>query len=919
VTAESPVLTTETRPITRDPAPSGGTGRFGRVPVLPIVLGGVAAGTLVAAMAVAGMSHVAPWWGQLQLTLASVAAVAVLARGAALGQPGLERDFRFNILAAAAFWLGIQLVWLAQAARPGLQLGPLESLLLAGWVVTVARCWRLSLRGRLSVVETTAVYLDSAAVFLTVAATVLLIQGRRALEDPRATDLLAYTVLIGGAIGAITVLYLALTPVRRASGWLFIVGGLVAIGTGLALRIEARPAGWQAADVLVALGIMVTAYACATWTDETDPNERVRRIAERVRGGLPLVAVAVAPALIVINQLALPANGERVGLAVDVAMALVLIVCVVRQTLMLRERSRLLAVAHDAALRERELVGDLQAREERFRTLVQNSTDVVLVLAPDGTVAYQSPAVERVLGYAPDERMGRQVFELTHPDDIDFVRGVMAELMASPGATRTIELRSRHADGSWRTIEATGKNLLDDPVIGGIVVNYRDVSERKDLERQLVHEAFHDPLTGLSNRALFTDRVEHALTRRDELERLTVLFLDIDDFKTINDSLGHGAGDLVLVAVAERVRACLRPEDTVSRLGGDEFAVLLEGADAALALQVAGRLLASIRMPFEIGGKQVHLEASIGAAFGNPETRNASELLRNADAAMYTAKNRGKGRVQVFELSMHAAALTRLELKADLERALADDELRLRYQPVFNLRDGSLAGFEALLRWRHPTRGEILPGEFIGLAEETGMIVQIGRWVLEQACRQAKAWTDAGSDAHIGVNLSARQLREPDFVEVVAGVLHDTGLPAAQLTLELTESSLMQDDEGRLKALHALGLQLALDDFGTGYSSLSYLARFPIDIIKIDRSFTAELGAEMEESALVRSVIQLAAAMNMRTVAEGIERPEQLARVTSLGCDFGQGYLLARPMDAIRATALVAVGVTISTVGEVAS
>jgi diguanylate cyclase (GGDEF)-like protein/PAS domain S-box-containing protein len=693
---------------------------------------------------------------------------------------------------------------------------------------------------------------------------------------------------------------------------------MTVVGGSLLWRIGTTADRWHPADLAASLGVLITAYGAATWTNAIDPDERFRQVARALREALPVASVALGAVLLIVNEVLLPTNGREVGLVVDIALALVLADCVVRQTLMVRERGRLLRLATEAVGRERMASADLQASEQRFRSLVQNSSDVFLILKPDGTVEYQSPAVERVLGYAPDERLGRQVFELTHPEDLGFVRAVITELMQTPGAVRTIELRSRHADGSWRTLEATGHNMIDDPMVRGIVVNYRDVTERKVLERQLIHEAFHDPLTGLANRALFIDRVDHALTRRDQPKRLAVLFMDVDDFKTINDSLGHAAGDLVLVAVAERLRGCLRPEDTVARLGGDEFGVLVENADGQLPHELAVRLLEALRNPFEISGKQVHIQASVGLAFGSDDIRTANELLRNADVAMYTAKSRGKGRVERFETSMHAAVLSRLELKADLERAISHDEFRLRYQPTFDLRDGRLSGFEALLRWRHPTRGEIFPNDFIGLAEETGLIVQIGRWVLEQACAQAHAWVEAGRDDLImSVNLSARQLREPEIVDWVQEALAKARLSPERLTLELTESSLMQDDEGRLHAIRALGVTLALDDFGTGYSSLSYLSRFPIDVLKIDRSFTSELGGDVEDPALVRSVIQLAAAMNMRTVAEGIERPEQLARVTALGCDFAQGYLLGRPMDPIRATALATTHATISTVSSV--
>jgi diguanylate cyclase (GGDEF)-like protein len=385
--------------------------------------------------------------------------------------------------------------------------------------------------------------------------------------------------------------------------------------------------------------------------------------------------------------------------------------------------------------------------------------------------------------------------------------------------------------------------------------------------------------------------------------------MDLDDFKTINDSLGHAAGDELLQAVAQRLRGNLRLEDTVARLGGDEFAVLVEDADVDTVVQVGSRLLEALRAPFEIGGKQVHVGASVGAAMSGVDNRDAEVLLRNADVAMYTAKSRGKGRLEVFEASMHAAAVTRLELKADLERALGREELRLRYQPIFRLADGALDGFETLVRWRHPDRGEVGPGDFVPLAEETGLIVPIGRWVLAQACRQAQAWrTAGGTGIKVSVNLAARQLRDPEIVDMVRSVLAETGLEPDVLTLELTESSIMQDDEGRLQELRGLGIHLGLDDFGTGYSSLSYLSKFPIETLKIDRSFTSRLGGPDEETALVRSVIQLATSMGMETVGEGIERQEQYDRLRELGCTYGQGYLLARPMDAIRATTLATTG-----------
>jgi diguanylate cyclase (GGDEF)-like protein/PAS domain S-box-containing protein len=913
VTAQSPALSSDSA--ARDPddgAASRAVRSAWRDPARAILVAGVMATLLIASFGTQDLGWLNPIWPSVQMLIAAIGAVLISWRGAREAAPGPDRDVRRNALIGISAWLGLQLTWLLEAVGPALRLDFVVLAMLCVLLFVIGRWWIQVLHGRFSPIETAAVYLDSIAVALAVTACAVLFRGAGAVVETD-REILAFAVVMGATVGGAAVLNLAITPVRGPNGWMALMLGMAIVGGGLMWRIGTDSSQWHPADLVASIGVLLGGYGAATWTNSVDPSDRFRLWARGLRNALPVAAVALAAVLLIVNEVLLPVNGEGVGLAVDVALALVLADCVVRQTLMVRERSRLLRQANDAVERERLASTDLAASEQRFRTLVQNSSDVFLILKPDGTVDYQSPAVERVLGYAPGDRLGRQIFELTHPEDLGFVRAVIAELMQTAGAVRTIELRSRHADGSWRTLEATGHNMIGDPMVNGIVVNYRDVTERKVLERQLIHEAFHDPLTGLANRALFIDRVDHALTRRDGPKRLAVLFMDVDDFKTINDSLGHAAGDLVLVAVAERLRGCLRPEDTVARLGGDEFGVLVEDADDSLPHELATRLLDALRNPFDISGKQVHLQASVGLAFGNDEIRTANELLRNADVAMYTAKNRGKGRVERFETSMHAAVLSRLELKADLERAITHDEFRLRYQPTFDLHDGRLSGFEALLRWRHPTRGEIFPNDFIGLAEETGLIVPIGTWVLEQACAQARAWVDAGcDDLVLSVNLSARQLREPDIVAWVRNALAKADLAPARLMLELTESSLMQDDEGRLHAIRALGVTLALDDFGTGYSSLSYLSRFPIDVLKIDRSFTSELG-EVEDSALVRSVIQLASAMDMRTVAEGIERPEQLARVTALGCDFAQGYLLGRPMDPIRATGLATTHATIET------
>jgi diguanylate cyclase (GGDEF)-like protein/PAS domain S-box-containing protein len=848
------------------------------------------------------VTHLAGW-NSAALLIAGMAALAASLRGAREATTNVDRQVRLVLGGAAFFYAFGQMAHLVGRIS-GLRPSPIfDAIPIIGIMSIVAACWWIVLRKRYPHTEQFAITLDSAVVFCTAGAASLVLLGTQ-IDHAGGALALAYTAMFSSTLGATMVLNLAITPKRGASGWVAVVVGVLTMVIGSTWEALAGSFSWAPFTVVQGCGLLIAGFGCATWTAELDPSVRFRQMAARVRGWLPLAAVAVSSGLIVGSGILTTSRDEGIGLAADVLLAIVLLLCVVRQTMLLRERGRITSAAREASDRELALLEDLRISEQRFRSLVTNSSDVFLIISAEGSITYQSPAIERVLGYPAEDRLGHRIFELMHPEDQAFVQATLAEIVSTPAAQRTIELRARHADGSWRMLEATVRNMHGDPAVGGIVVNYRDVTERKTLEEQLTHQAFHDPLTGLANRALFSDRVNHAMRRRGD-RTVSVLFMDLDDFKTINDSLGHVAGDVVLTHVSQRLRACLRPEDTVARLGGDEFAILLEEASFTDVGVIADRLLASLQQPFEAGSKQVHIGASMGVAFGT-ETSDADELLRNADVAMYTAKGRGKGRIEIFEASMHAAVVTRLELRADLEHALERGEFRLRYQPLYELATGELHSFEALLRWRHPVRGDVGPGEFIPLAEETGLIVPIGRWILEQTCRQAQAWREAGRpDLKASFNLSARQLRESRIVEWVADALAATKLPAANLIVELTESGIMQDDEGRLHELRGLGVQLALDDFGTGYSSLSYLSRFPIDILKIDRSFVSSLGSRHDESALIRSVVQLAASMKLKTVAEGIERPEQLERVKELGCDYGQGFLLAKPMDPIRATRLV--------------
>ncbi len=569
----------------------------------------------------------------------------------------------------------------------------------------------------------------------------------------------------------------------------------------------------------------------------------------------------------------------------------------------MRALSSQVALALESATLTEDLL--IKQGEARFASLVSNSSDVICVIGPDTTVTYASPSASRVLGFAPSQIEGTRFSDLIHPDDMTRVLQFLSPIGDSEGQTGLTEFRLRRRDGEYVYTETLRTNLLQDPNVKGTVLNTRDVTERKQFEEQLAHQAFHDSVTSLANRALFHDRVSHALQRQTrEHEPISVLFMDLDDFKTINDSLGHAAGDQLLFEVGDRLKGCLRTADTAARLGGDEFAILLEDGDEGVtAADVAERIMDLMEEPFTLEGKEVYVRASVGIATADGDRAgDVEDLLRNADVAMYMAKERGKGRYQVFEPAMHDTALKRLELKADLQHALEHGEYVLYFQPVIELESGRISGVEALVRWIHPVRGLVPPLDFIPLAEETGLIVPIGRWVLAEACRVAvelQAQFPSDPPLHMAVNLSARQIARPELVDEVRDILLDTGLDPGSLILEITETVMMQDMElsiERLGMLKELGVQLAVDDFGTGYSSLNYIRRFPVDILKVDKSFIDGVSDGGEASALTEAVIKLAGILHLRPVAEGIERADQLQRLLELRCDLGQGYFFAKPL-----------------------
>jgi diguanylate cyclase (GGDEF)-like protein/PAS domain S-box-containing protein len=653
----------------------------------------------------------------------------------------------------------------------------------------------------------------------------------------------------------------------------------------------------------------------------------------------------------------------------------------------------------------------LERSEEYFRSLTENALDVIHVINEDRTTRYLSPSITRLLGYDPNELVGQSADSLIHPEDLERVVEMLQTVPSSGDAERW-EFRVRHSDGSWRTFEGVARNLLGNPVVRGVVLNSRDVTERKraeleivrlaalsrenpnpvlecdaagrslhvnpaaeriwkelslpgiegllpenhrelvktslengqgfqnvdvtvgdrifswsyrphidarvvylfavdittrrHMEEQLRHDALHDSLTGLPNRLLFMERLSHAILRAKRRSRyqFAVLFLDLDRFKVINDSLGHHVGDDLLVMVAKRLHACLREEDAVARLGGDEFAILLEDIQGVEdATRIAERIQIELSTPLSLSGFEVFTSASIGIALSSTAYERPEYLLRNADMAMYRAKAAGQARFEVFDRAMHAQALTRLQLETDLRRAIEREEFRLHYQPIISLKTGRLHALEALVRWEHPDHGWMAPDDFVPAAEETGVILPIGDWVLRNACLQVREWQkrlNLPEPLKVGVNLSAKQFSQPDLVERISSALESSGLAAEHLRLEITESAIMENAESAtilLERLKALGVQISLDDFGTGYSSLSYLHRFPLDTLKVDRSFVMRMHEDARSAQLVQTILGLARSLGVAAVAEGIETEEQLSALKEFDCEYGQGYLFARPLE----------------------
>ena len=657
-------------------------------------------------------------------------------------------------------------------------------------------------------------------------------------------------------------------------------------------QIHGRYALGTLIDVGYCVNSALVATAAAFERDRVPVADTEANSEGNVYSFLPVFAVLLAILLLF---------GEQVGMRGTESTVLLAVVAVGAGLVVARQ----LSVRHDVLRLNRELA--TRQTEARLTELVRRSSDLIAVIDADGLLAYVSPAAGRVLGVEAERLQHTPALAMLGAENQERLRGFLESLRSDTSSPADLEVELTTPTGELRNLQISGSDHRMSSAIAGLTLTVRDVTEHKRLEEQLRALAFYDPLTLLANRSLFSDRVRHAVDRIADGLTPAVLFIDLDNFKTINDGLGHGAGDKLLCACAQRIVQGTRAADTVARLGGDEFAVLIDhaaGPDAAQA--VATHVLKSLTAPLDIEGRELHVSASIGICIAGPHT-TTEHLLRNADAAMYRAKALGKNQAVLFEAEMAKAARRRLLIEQELAAAVERGELFIQYQPIVDLKSAHLVGVEALMRWRHPTRGVVMPGEFIPISEETGQIVPMTQWILRQACFDAASLKRAvhhGEGLRLSVNISGRYLQHKGMVEEVAAALRDSGLDPDSLVLEVTESLLLQESpelEKRLAEIKALGVRLALDDFGTGYSSLAYLHRFPLDVLKIDRSFIQQLSADADEkvndaNALAKAILSLAEALGLDTVAEGIEIESQREALLKLGCQTGQGFTFGRPM-----------------------
>lgn len=827
-------------------------------------------------------------------------AAAALVHGGWLEASGRERQVRAWFAIASAVWFVSELTRLlgAVTGRPLL----LAELSLIGLGVAVVGAYVAAARRRLRAADETGLYLDAVAIFASTTAGVVVTGGAH-VADPQGVAVLAHGAFFLAVLAATLLLNVATrVPLRFVGQWEVLaglgLGGVAYLGL-LAPAFDAIPAGLL--HGAVATAALLVGHGGARWTSATHAGPHYAAVAAWLRSLLPLVSIVVTVVLVVtlITAPELVDGPLRVLAAILLTLA---VVCAIgRQTVLLGDRERVLD-------RERQLADELTVAEAQYRSVVERVPGVVYVAESGhhGRWHFVSPKIQDLLGYSAAEWLADPTlwFNRIHPADRE--RMILAELDESA----RIESKGRW---EYRLVARDGRIVwvIDDEaviasdeegrptMVQGILV---DITHRKQLEEQLRHQALHDPLTGLPNRVLFVDRLSHALVRRHPPDGVAALFVDLDDFKEINDTHGHAAGDDLLRRVAERLNGVLRAADTACRMGGDEFAFLLEEADRAAAEEVAGRILTALASPFEVNGHRVTLSASVGIATRTKAVEgDASEaadaMLHDADTAMYVAKSRGKGLVEVFERGMEEAVARRREMRAALEHALDANELVIEFQPIVEMRERELIGLEALVRWEHPQLGRLMPADFITLAEESGLIGRLGSWVLGQACRDL-----AGSAVTVSVNISAHQLADGTLPQEVESVLRSTGIAPERLLLELTESTLASAGAGaetELQRIRQLGVRIALDDFGSGYSSLEYLGRLPVDVLKVDRSLVERVHEERQRQEVMRAVGHIAAKLSLETIVEGVEHEAQRRVLLGLGFRRAQGFLFSRavPLD----------------------
>ncbi|HEX2766826.1 MAG TPA: EAL domain-containing protein [Candidatus Limnocylindria bacterium] len=848
----------------------------------------------------------APGWQPIRVLAAAF--TAWLALWSAMRATGRIRNVRGTIAASATIWLVSELLRLGNLMGDDAVL--LAQVSVAGIVLCAAGTYVAVARGRLSKADELALYLDAAIMALALTATTLVV-GERFVVDDTGLEILIHAAFFVSILASTFLLDITTrVPLRAVGNWEILLGlALGAVGY-LGLLVPGVPQlGQSALNLTVALGVLVVGHGTARWTADEDDRPRYLRIAGWLRRLLPLTCVALAGVLAIglvtqPEQLSVPLRA-----AAAVTLVAVVILAIARQTVLLADRERVIE-------RERRLADELLVAEAQYRSVVERVPGVVYVAeaGQHGRWHFVSPKIEQLMGFTAEEWTAdpKLWIERMHPADRE--RMILAELS---------DTERENEQGRWeyRLIARDGRVVwvIDDEavisrdadghptMVQGILV---DISDRKRLEDQLRHQALHDPLTGLPNRVLFVDRLAHALVRRHNgMDELAVMFVDLDDFKSINDTLGHAAGDELLRLVAKRLPSVLRAEDTACRMGGDEFAFLLEDADRERAEIIAARILEALASPFDFGGRGVTLSASIGIATrrtavdGTRSGDVADEILRDADTAMYAAKALGKGQVQTFDRGMNEPIARRRELQNTLDRAIENGELFLEYQSIVDMRDGSTVGVEALVRWQHPQLGRLLPGEFIGLAETTGHIDKVGEFVLRRAAEEM-----ANRPLLLSVNVSAHQLTTGGLPDLVRDVLAATGLPATRLMLELTESALAGSGAGaeaELQAIRSLGVRFALDDFGSGYSSLEYLGRLPVDVLKIDRSLVTSAHLDHQRREVLRAIAHIARKLGLSTIVEGVELEAQRATLLDLGFRQAQGFLFSEPMrlaDALDST-----------------